>query len=66
VVGPDPGDEAFFWLAGQGGYGVQTAPALARYAAAAITGADAPTDVLDLGLRPDRIAPDRFRGPRAS
>nr|MCW2728614.1 dependent oxidoreductase [Aeromicrobium sp.] len=61
VVGRDPDDETFFWLAGQGGYGVQTAPALARYAAAAITGDDAPKDVLGLGLRPDRIAPDRFR-----
>lgn len=61
VVGPDPDDTDFFWLAGQGGYGVQTAPALARYAAAAITGGEAPADVLDLGLRPERIAPARFR-----
>ena len=31
--------EGFFWLAGQGGYGVQTAPALARLAAALVTSA---------------------------
>lgn len=29
IVGFDPACEGFFWLAGQGGYGVQTAPALA-------------------------------------
>jgi D-arginine dehydrogenase len=33
VVGADPRDETFFWYAGQGGYGVQAAPALARFAA---------------------------------
>lgn len=30
VVGRDPRDPGFVWLAGQGGYGVQTAPAIAR------------------------------------
>jgi D-arginine dehydrogenase len=33
VVGPDPAEPSFVWLAGQGGYGIQTAPALARLAA---------------------------------
>ncbi|GJL80417.1 MAG: glycerol-3-phosphate dehydrogenase [marine bacterium B5-7] len=33
VVGEDPRKAGFFWLAGQGGYGVQTAPALSRLAA---------------------------------
>lgn len=33
VVGFDPSQQAFFWLAGQGGYGVQTAPALSRLTA---------------------------------
>jgi len=33
VVGPDPRLAGFFWLAGQGGYGVQSAPAMARLAA---------------------------------
>lgn len=31
VVGFDPLASGFFWLAGQGGYGIQTAPALAEY-----------------------------------
>ncbi|GAB4519008.1 MAG: FAD-dependent oxidoreductase [Roseibium sp.] len=33
VVGFAPAAEGFFWLAGQGGYGVQTAPALSRLTA---------------------------------
>lgn len=33
VVGFDPAAEGFFWLAGQGGYGIQTAPALSQLAA---------------------------------
>lgn len=32
VVGYDPRTDGFFWLAGQGGYGVQTAPALSQIA----------------------------------
>ncbi len=38
VVGFAPDAEGFFWLAGQGGYGVQTAPALSQTAAALIAG----------------------------
>lgn len=30
VIGEDPSQNGFFWLAGQGGYGFQTAPAAAR------------------------------------
>ena len=39
IVGFDPRTEGFFWLAGQGGYGVQTAPGLAKLTASMITGA---------------------------
>ena len=38
VTGFDPRTDGFFWLAGQGGYGVQTAPALADAATFLITG----------------------------
>ena len=34
VIGRDPDVPAFFWLAGQGGFGIQTAPAVAAMAAA--------------------------------
>lgn len=50
----------FFWLAGQGGYGVQTAPALSRYAAALLRGKPVPADMLDLGLDPARLSPARL------
>ena len=39
VIGPEPLDPSFFWLAGQGGYGFQTAPAAARLIRAHVTGA---------------------------
>jgi D-arginine dehydrogenase len=38
VVGDDPRAPGFFWFAGQGGYGIQMAPALARVGAALIRG----------------------------
>jgi len=59
VVGPEPAHEAFFWYAGQGGYGIQTAPALARVGAALLLGE--PFEVGDLDLT--RIAPGRERPP---
>ncbi len=40
VVGFDPRVEGLFWLAGQGGYGIQTAPAMSRLAAARLVGED--------------------------
>ena len=36
VVGEDPRVPGFFWLAGQGGYGFKTAPALSRIIAGLI------------------------------
>jgi D-arginine dehydrogenase len=41
ACGFDPDVEGFFWLAGQGGYGIQTAPALSLLAAEAIAGREA-------------------------
>lgn len=38
VIGADPRDPAFFWLAGQGGYGFQSCPAAARLAADLLAG----------------------------
>lgn len=40
VTGFDPRVEGFFWLAGQGGYGVQSAPAMAKMAAYLIAGTE--------------------------
>jgi D-arginine dehydrogenase len=38
VIGFDSGQPGFFWLAGQGGYGIQTAPAAAKLAATLLRG----------------------------
>lgn len=61
VIGFDESVEGLFWLAGQGGYGIQTAPAAARCAAALATGAGLPDDVEKLGLKAAAIAPARLR-----
>ena len=62
VIGADPLVPDFFWLAGQGGFGIMTAPALAALAGGAIMGDD--PDSLHAGLTglPDVAAfsPDRF------
>jgi D-arginine dehydrogenase len=60
VVGFDPARPGFFWLAGQGGYGIQTAPALGRLAAALVQGDPPPADIIDSGLDPRDLAPDRL------
>jgi D-arginine dehydrogenase len=49
----------FFWLAGQGGYGIQTAPALARVAAALAMGRALPEDIAAEGVRAAALAPGR-------
>lgn len=59
VVGMDGERPGFFWLAGQGGYGIQTAPALARVAAALIASQPLPDDILTTGLQPADLAPTR-------
>ncbi len=58
IYGPDPRDESFFWFAGQGGFGIQTAPAAARLAAQIL--ADLPTDEMTEGLDPDIYSVSRF------
>jgi D-arginine dehydrogenase len=59
VIGFDQAAPGFFWLAGQGGYGIQTAPAAARLAAALVRGEPLPASVSDLD--PASIDPRRFR-----
>ena len=60
VVGFDEQVDNFFWLAGQGGYGIQTAPALSRLSAALIDGRQIPDDIAAQGLEPATISPARF------
>jgi D-arginine dehydrogenase len=60
VVGEDVGAPGFFWLAGQGGYGIQAAPATARLGAALVLSQPVPPDLVARGLDVTRLAPDRW------
>ncbi len=60
VVGYDRKADGFFWLIGQGGYGIQSAPALSRLAAAMVRREAPPADVMDEGLVLAEISPERF------
>ena len=59
VVGWGDSERSFYWLAGQGGYGIQTSTGIARFAAAELseTAAELPDDALDAfaGLSPSRF-----------
>jgi len=61
VAGFDARTEGFFWLAGQGGYGIQTSPALGRVTAALLAGGDLPGDLKARGLDKAMLAPERLR-----
>jgi len=57
VNGFEPGAEGFYWLCGQGGYGIQTAPAMSQLAADLVLGHDP-------SMAPEIVAalsPARFR-----
>ncbi len=58
VYGFDPGVSAFFWCAGQGGFGIQTAPAASRLAAAVLLGTEPCVDLAHVD--PLVYAPGRF------
>ena len=61
VVGFDDNAEGFFWLAGQGGYGIKTSPALARACRELIHTGRLPDDLLRQGIEPGDLAPGRIR-----
>lgn len=60
VVGFDAERPGFFWCAGQGGYGIQTAPAMARTAAALAKLESLPADIAEQGLTAQDLSPSRF------
>ncbi|WP_033287680.1 NAD(P)/FAD-dependent oxidoreductase [Amycolatopsis jejuensis] len=60
VVGFDERADGLFWFAGQGGFGVQTAPALARLGAAVLRGEAVPADVAAAGVSLDLVGAGRF------
>jgi D-arginine dehydrogenase len=50
---------AFFWLAAQGGYGIQTAAAMGEACAALVRGEPLPAPIAAIGLSADALAPTR-------
>ena len=60
VAGWDPEAEGFFWLAGQGGYGIQMASGLARAAAGLLLGSGLPADIAAQGVTPQALSPQRL------
>ncbi len=59
IVGYDPLAQGFFWLAGQGGYGIQTGAAAGRLAAALALGRGMPEDIAALGVTETALSPIR-------
>jgi len=63
VAGPDDSVPGFFWLAGQGGYGIKTSPALSRACASLIRAGRLPDDLVRLGITAEQLSPGRLRVP---
>lgn len=61
VAGPDPAEASFIWLAGQGGFGIMTAEALGRAAAAAAAQFVLPADLTASGVTAEALAPARLK-----
>ncbi|MBI3758104.1 MAG: FAD-binding oxidoreductase [Deltaproteobacteria bacterium] len=61
VGGFDPAARGFFWLAGQGGYGIQTAAAMGQACSAILLGQPLPERFVRLGISAERLSPQRLR-----
>ena len=61
VCGFDPLADGFFWLAGQGGYGIQTAEGMARCAVSLIDHGRLPADIGSKRIAVETLSPARFR-----
>ncbi|MNT47458.1 FAD dependent oxidoreductase [compost metagenome] len=60
VIGHAKDRADFFWLAGQGGYGILTSPALGALASSLLIGAPTPESFAAHGLDPQGFNPERF------
>jgi D-arginine dehydrogenase len=63
VVGFDPVLPNFFWLAGQGGYGIMMAPALGRATAGLVLSGALPPSIKDTGIEERDLSPARLLLP---
>ncbi|MBV7267318.1 NAD(P)/FAD-dependent oxidoreductase [Erythrobacter ani] len=59
VIGYPQDTPNFFWFAGQGGYGFQTSPALARIGEALMLDSEWPRDMAAADVHPKLFAPER-------
>ncbi len=60
VVGMDPRTDGFFWLAGQGGFGIMSAPGYARLACSLITDSEMHADLKAQRVNPRDYAVERL------
>ncbi len=60
VVGARAGEPGFFWLAGQGGYGIQTSAAMGELASALAQGKPVPEHIAARGITETTLSPDRI------
>ncbi len=60
VIGFDPVAPSFFWLAGQGGTGIQTSPAAGELTAALIVSGEPPERLMEFGLDTGALSPARL------
>ena len=60
VCGFDPHAPGFFWLAGQGGFGLQTSPAMALAAEALVADEPWPDELQAVEVTPDQLSPSRI------
>jgi D-arginine dehydrogenase len=61
VAGFDPDHPGFFWLAGQGGYGIKTSPAMGALTAGLILEGAEPSHLRAAGVSAAELAPGRLR-----
>ena len=61
VGGFEPAAPGFFWVAGQGGYGVMTSPAMGEACAALVRGQAIPGHLAAFGLTAEMLSPKRLR-----
>jgi D-arginine dehydrogenase len=61
VVGYEPSRPGFFWHAALGGYGIQTAPALSRLAAALALNRGVDSSLVEFGIDAGELSPARLR-----
>lgn len=61
VIGGEPAQPGFFWLAAQGGYGIQSAAGASALAAALVCGEPLPDELVHHGVDPAALSPRRLR-----